>query len=131
MRSFGLMKFYRQFIAILLLVGILTNCFSYWILSCSYSFNKRYISTVFCSNRNHPEKHCEGKCFLHIKLKELEQKNKHDQDNIKRVMETVELNSVAFIPPIYEISMGDLTVNYLMKKTTNSSISIFQPPKQS
>jgi hypothetical protein len=123
------MKFYRQLIAMLLLVGILTNCFSYWILSASYSFNKKYISTVLCSNISHPEKHCEGKCFLHIKLKELEQKNKHDQDNIKRIIETDQISSVSLVCPVYTIPIADLTNNYLQKKPTGSATSIFQPPK--
>jgi hypothetical protein len=124
------MKFYRKFIAVLLLVGILINCFNYWIVSTSYSFNKKYISTVLCNNKSHPELHCEGKCILHIKQKELEQKTKHEQDNMKRMAETLAPHSGSLLMPVYEIVNTNHKIGYLQKKPTKAIAAIFQPPKE-
>lgn len=129
MFSFAAMKICKQFIAIFLLVGILTNCFNYWILSSSYILNKQYISTVLCTNKDNHELHCEGKCFMDIKLKELDQKNKHDQDNLKRIIETVAPVTASLLAPVYELPIELFATNYLQKKPIKTSLSIFQPPK--
>ncbi len=123
------MKICRQLIAFFLLIGILLNCFNYWVLSSSYAFNKTYISTVLCSNRNKPDLHCEGKCFMDIKLKELEQKNKHDQENLKRLIETVAPTTALLKIPVFEVVDGDFTTHYRSQKPIKAIISIFQPPK--
>jgi hypothetical protein len=130
MFSFASMKIWKQFIAIFLLFGILTNCFNYWILSSSYILNKQYISTVLCTNKDNHELHCEGKCFMDIKLKELDQKNKHDQDNLKRIIETVAPVTASLLAPVYELPIETFAINYLQKKPIKTSLSIFQPPKQ-
>jgi len=124
------MKIWKQLISCFLLFGILTNCFNYWILSSSYTFNKSYIASVFCTNKDKPDLHCEGKCFMDIKLKELEQKNKSEQDNLKRIIETIAPNTATLLAPIYEMPMLPIKIHYLQKKTIAATIEIFQPPKQ-
>jgi hypothetical protein len=124
------MKIPKQLFALLILIGILANCFNHWILASSYALNKEYISTVLCSNKNHPELHCEGKCFMDIKLKELEQKNKHEQDQLKRVIETVAPQHISLLANVYVLALENFSAYYLLKKPTKTVISIFQPPKQ-
>ena len=123
------MTIWKQLIATFLLFGILTNCFNYWVLSSSYSFNKSYISSVLCTNKTKPELHCEGKCFMDIKLKELEQKTKHDQENLKRIIETIAPTTTNLLLPVYEIDAVVFAAHYLQKKTISSAISIFHPPQ--
>jgi hypothetical protein len=128
--SFEVMKFTKQLISVFLLIGLLTNCFSYSLLSSSsYAVNKTYISTVLCSNKAHVEMHCEGKCFMDIKLKELEQKNKHEQDQLKRIIETLAPKTISLLVPVLETLIEGSTSNYLQKKPTNIAQVIFQPPK--
>lgn len=129
MFSFAAMIICRRLIALSLLLGILTNCFNYWILSSSYAFNKAYISSVLCTNKDKPELHCEGKCFMDIKLKELEQKNKHDQENLKRMIETVAPLTVNLLAPIYEIDLTAGPVYDPQQKPISAAIGIFHPPK--
>jgi hypothetical protein len=130
MFSFAAMSIFRRLIALFLLFGILTNCFNYWVLSSSYAFNKAYISSVLCSNKDKPELHCEGKCFMDIKLKELEQKNKQDQENLKRMIETVAPVTASLLIPVYEIDLSPVSTYYLQQKPINTAIAIFHPPKQ-
>lgn len=123
------MTAFRKIIAIFLLLGIVSNCFNQWLLFSSYSFNKAYISSVFCTNKDKPELHCEGKCFLDIKLKELEQKNKQDQENLKRMVESLAPAYANLLVPIFEVPIKLETPPYLQQKPIGKVVTIFHPPK--
>lgn len=119
----------RRLIAVVLLFGVLSNSFNYLIISSSYHFNKSYISTVLCSNKDKPQLHCEGKCFLDIKLKELEQKNKQEQEHSKRLIESVapQLQSLVFAN--FEENLPSSVPHYLQKSPIGTVNNIFHPPK--
>ncbi|TDG35757.1 hypothetical protein EZJ43_12100 [Pedobacter changchengzhani] len=91
--------------------------------------NKEYITSVFCINKDHPEVHCDGQCFLAKKLKDLEGKNKQVQDNLKRITEAQPQFQVLNINVNLPYFIINTNVGYLEKPTKNSSISIFHPPK--
>jgi len=119
----------KRLISIFLLFGILSNCLNYWALSATYTLNKAYISSVLCTNKDKPELHCEGKCFMDIKLKELEQKNKHEQENLKRIIETVAPIYVNLLQSPFETTFLLTAPHYLQQKPIEKVASIFQPPK--
>jgi hypothetical protein len=123
-------KICKQLIALCLLCGIFANCSSYWIVSSAYALNKSYIASVLCTNKDKPHLHCEGKCFLDIKLKELEQKNKHEQEQLKRVIETTPPFQASLLPPVHETVVRLNYSTFLQQKTVGSTSAIFQPPKQ-
>ncbi|SFH45368.1 hypothetical protein [Pedobacter insulae] len=124
------MTAYRKIVAIFLLIGIVINCFNHWLLFSSYSYNKAYIASVLCTNKDKPELHCEGKCFMDIKLKDLEEKNKHAQENLKRMIETLAPVSANLLAQVFEISIKLEIPPYLQQKPIGNAVSIFQPPKQ-
>ncbi len=66
---------------------------------------------------------------MDIKLKELEQKNKHDQDNLKRMIETVAPYTASLLAPVHEMSLEFFAIHYLQKKPIKTATTIFQPPK--
>lgn len=119
----------RKLIAVVLLFGVLSNSFNYLLISSSYHFNKSYISSVLCTNKDKPQLHCEGKCFLDIKLKELEQKNKQEQEHAKRLIESLapQLQSLVFVN--FEENLDLQIPYYLQKNPIGSHANIFQPPK--
>ncbi|WP_410221461.1 hypothetical protein [Pedobacter sp.] len=119
----------RKIVALLLLTGILANCFNYAIVSTSYQLNKEYIASVLCTNKDKPELHCDGKCFLDIKLKELEQKNKQEQENLKKLVETIIPEHTTAILPLYEIPNNSSIPFYLQQKPIGKVNNIFHPPK--
>lgn len=123
------MKFARKYIAFLLLLGITTNCFNQWLLFAAYSLNKSYISTVLCTNLKKPELHCEGKCFLDIKLKDLENKKQQNQDTLKRMVETFALTSTNLLNPLFATPIEKATPPYLHQKPIGNVVAIFHPPK--
>lgn len=130
MSNFTAMTAFRKIIAIFLLIGIVTNCFNQWLLFSSYSLNKSYIASVLCTNLNKPEMHCDGKCFLDIKLKELEQKNKQDQENLKRIVENISPTNANISAPLFEIKIKIEIPPYLQQKPIRNAVTIFHPPQQ-
>lgn len=123
------MTAFRKIIAIFLLLGIVTNSFNQWLLFSSYTVNKEYISTVLCTNKDKPHLHCDGKCFLDIKLKELEKKNKQEQDNLKRMIETLVPAYANLLSQVFETYLEMPSTPYLLQQPHGKVVSIFQPPK--
>lgn len=70
-----------------------------------------------------------GKCFLDIKLKELEQKNKQEQEHIKRVIETVAAEKTSLVFKTFETEVETTIPNYLQQKPVGKTNIIFHPPK--
>jgi len=120
---------FKKVLIYLLITCTVSNGFMQLAIYSGYKMNKEYITSVFCINKEHPELHCDGQCFLAKKLKELEGKNKQAQENLKRVTEaepnfqTVALNHHL---PFFIIISENL---YIEKPVKDLSISIFHPPK--
>lgn len=94
-----------------------------------YNLNKEYITSVFCINKEHPELHCDGQCFLAKKLKDLDGKNKQVQENLKRIAEAEPKFQVLAINPNIPYFIITSESGYLEKPVKDLSASIFHPPK--
>jgi hypothetical protein len=84
----------KQLTTILLFSAVLGHTFSAWFMLLSYQWNKKYIATHLCTNRNRPELQCEGKCYL---CKRLQKENSKDQQNPERRSEN-RFEAVSFQP---------------------------------
>lgn len=118
----------KKLVSVFILLGLFVNCISFLAIKAGYDFNKAYIASVLCNNRNKPNLHCEGKCFLDQKLKDLEKKNKQQQENLKRSIETFECSKLAI--PLPQINPYQHLTNYfyLLKHQAGIASSIFHPP---
>ncbi|WP_316803438.1 hypothetical protein [Pedobacter nototheniae] len=120
---------FKRILIFFLITSILSNGAMQLVIYSGYKLNKEYITSVFCINKEHPELHCDGKCFLATKLKDLEKKNKTEQENLRRVIEAepsfkfVVLNHII---PSFEVKTE---IGYLQKPLPSLHLSIFQPPK--
>ncbi len=124
------MKSLKKLIAVILTLGIIANSFGYLVISSAYKINKAYISSVYCTNKNNPQLHCEGKCFLDIKLKEHEQKNKKAEEHLKRVIDTVSLPVKALVCATVELELLQSHPPYLLQYPVDKASSIFHPPQR-
>jgi hypothetical protein len=68
----------RQLFHLWLVSLILLNSMVYSVICANYQLNKELITAYFCVNKDKPEMHCDGKCFL---SKQLE-KEKSQKDNL-------------------------------------------------
>ncbi|WP_233260724.1 hypothetical protein [Pedobacter sp. HMWF019] len=50
--------------------------FSRLFIYAGFELNKNYIASALCENRDKPQLHCNGKCYLMKKLKQAEEKEK-------------------------------------------------------
>ena len=65
------------------LIATILPTFSQWGTITYYQINKEYITRVLCENRDKPQLHCDGHCFLAKKLKAQEEKK--DQQTSEQV----------------------------------------------
>lgn len=120
---------FKKILIYLIITCTVSNGFMQLVIYSGYQMNKAYITSVFCINKEHPELHCDGQCFLAKKLKDLDSKNKQVQENLKRVVEaepkfqTIAINHYL---PYFLITSENL---YIEKPVKDLSISIFHPPK--
>ncbi len=124
----------NKVIAILLLFLLNIPLFSKWSFVVYYQVNKSYIAKELCINKNRPQLHCDGKCFLAKKLKaEEEKEQKATSEKLEKMPEIVlffDNNPVDFsgnssfeeLPKLHSFS-------YLEPKYGSPLLGIFQPPK--
>jgi hypothetical protein len=70
----------------LLLIATLLPTISPWGTIAYYHANKEYIARVLCQNRDKPQLHCDGKCYLAKQLKA--QQDRQDKETTERVQNT-------------------------------------------
>jgi len=70
----------------ILLIAILLPTISPWGTIAYYQVNKEYIARVLCENRDKPQLHCNGQCYLAKRLKA--QQDKQDKETAERVQHT-------------------------------------------
>ncbi|GAB2518001.1 hypothetical protein [Spirosoma aerophilum] len=82
----------------LLLVATMLPVVSPWGTIAYYHVNKDYIARVLCQNRDKPQLHCDGQCYLAKQLKV--QQDKQDKETTERVqhMPVLQLFCQATIP---------------------------------
>jgi hypothetical protein len=73
----------RTFLIYIWLIVTILPTISQWGTIAYYQINKAYITRVLCENRDKPQLHCNGRCFLAKKLKA--QQEKEDQQTSERV----------------------------------------------
>jgi hypothetical protein len=76
----------RALLIYLLLFAVLLPGISPWGTIAYYNLNRDYIARVLCENRDRPELHCDGQCYLAKKLKA--QQDRQDKDTTERVRNT-------------------------------------------
>ncbi len=116
-----------RILAFILLSGILLQTCSKQLIYTGYLLNQEMIASVFCINKNAPEKHCEGKCHLKKQLDHDTRQQEGDQ-KVKSMNEIFYL----FTEPL-ELTMQSIQVTsrfyFLQSHFLNATlIPVFHPP---
>jgi len=69
----------NRFIAFTLLLALVSANLSRFFIYAEFELNQKFIAAKLCENRDKPEMHCNGKCYLMKKLKEAEEKEKKQE----------------------------------------------------
>jgi hypothetical protein len=122
----------RLIAATILVLLVLTQVFSKWLLVAEYAVNKEFIAKNLCENKAKPKLKCHGKCQLMKKMAaETENKNSDSGNGTVKssLPEVLPFQDLSFIsvmkPSAVRISHNTL---YLLKSYTAPSTSVFHPP---
>ena len=116
-------------VSILLLLSLLTMNFSNLCLFTGFELNRKYIAAQFCENKNKPELHCNGKCYLMKKLKQAKDK----EEKQERQSQKVQFQDALLVIPTafkrYVLAEIKLLIPISMGIPQDIKLAIFQPPR--
>ncbi|GAB3025885.1 hypothetical protein GCM10027185_26480 [Spirosoma pulveris] len=117
----------------ILLLATLLPTVSQWGTIAYYNVNKAYIARVLCENRDKPQLHCDGQCYLAKQLKA--QQDRQDKETTERVQNTPVLQlfcqdrlSFEFGQPL-SWRIADAFFAYCFPSYTAPVIGLLQPPQ--
>jgi len=117
-------------ITILLLFSLLSaNCSNLFVFM-GFEVNQKYIATELCENRDKPEMHCNGKCYLMKKLKQAQDK---EQKQERQSQKTQIQDALIVKPQVFkQYSLAVIKFHIPFSTGIPQSIknSIFHPPKE-
>lgn len=122
----------RSLLLYTLLFAVLLPSISPWGTIAYYQANKDYIARVLCENRDKPQLHCDGKCYLAKKLKA--QQDKQDKETTERVHNIPLLQLFCDTYPVFRFAppadcqSEKCAFSYLLAVYSAPLSSIFQPP---
>ena len=116
-------------VSILLLFSLLTANFADLLVVSGFEMNRKYIAAALCENKDKPQLHCEGKCYLMKKLKQAQEKEQKQE----RQAQKIQLLDAVIVQPIAFKRFSIADINFHIPLTTGmpQSIrnSIFHPPQ--
>ena len=121
----------KKVVAIFLVNVILLQCSMKLLIFVCFEANKDYIARTLCENRDKPQIHCNGKCYLAKKIKKQEEQ----ENKIPAALKGIEKSMVSFYEDIYKIEWA---IFYQDKPVTPYDVtcfatsylkSIFKPPR--
>ncbi|HEX2630073.1 MAG TPA: hypothetical protein VHM26_13700 [Chitinophagaceae bacterium] len=117
--------------ATILLLLMLTQSFSKWMVVLEYELNKKFISEKLCVNKSKPSMHCNGRCYLVKKLISDEEQPQSDTHKIP-VSKFVELHFTAPLADsttsIVAIAIVASNSIYIASEYDSPLDPIFHPP---
>ncbi|WP_254070998.1 hypothetical protein [Pedobacter sp. L105] len=124
----------KRFIAILLLVTLISSTCSMFFVYAGFEMNRKYIAENLCINRDKPWLHCDGKCYLMNKVKQAEKNEKKQEakDNLTKMEVSFfqESHRIAFTEPIILEVHKSIFTHYAYQYSSSYIEAIFRPPKQ-
>ena len=118
-------------VAPILIILIMTQVFSKWIVIVEFSMSRNYITKNLCENRYRPKMHCDGNCVLMKKMKKEEKQEQNAPGSFKTGISSVVLSSRSFFATI-EHTVSLSSKSYLPVLNTGKPIDrtfpVFHPP---
>lgn len=96
-----------------------------------YELNKHYIIEKFCVNRDKPEMHCDGKCYLKKKLQQ-DQQRKNSESNINNRLDILLFCSEEESPFVPVLNSSKYIFSGIPDRFYTAPLfSFFHPPRVS
>lgn len=119
----------KKTIAILLLLCLSSQYFVQTGFVSWFQFNKEIIVNVFCINKDKPEMHCEGQCFLNKQLKAIDHEKQSKQEQQKAEQHVfLQPNPLAQIVPIQAL-IGEKSIFKNAFYQFKPLLALLRPPQ--
>ena len=119
----------NRLVAITLLLALVSANLSRFFVYAEFKANQKYIAASLCENRDKPQMHCNGKCYLMKKLKEAEEKEKkQEQANQKKGTQDVSILTSPFLVSFAKVKLKKQKPTFLSFRLPNISTEILHPP---
>ena len=76
------MRIVKTIAAYFIALMVIFQSLSLLYIECEFNLNKTYIAKVLCINRDKPQMHCDGKCFLKKEMNRNADQQSNDQKSI-------------------------------------------------
>jgi hypothetical protein len=120
----------KKGLAILLTFSIIAQGMVNLGMCAYYQINKQMIADKLCINKDKPEMHCNGKCFLSKQLKKAEENEKRQSQSLNQKDEVMtvdtHLSTIFFIPTYSFLSFLG---TYSAFRPVSPHTAIEQPPQ--
>lgn len=122
----------KNALIVLLLIATLLPIVSPWGTIAYYHANRDYIARVLCENRDKPQLHCDGQCYLAKQLKA--QQDKQDKETTERVQNSPVLQLFCNEQPAFTFTQNAAAIRessaftYLLTTYSAPLSPVFQPP---
>ena len=113
----------------MLLLSLLAVNASSLLVFIGFEANQTYIAKELCENKDKPEMHCNGKCYLMKKLKQAQDK---EQKQERQSQKTQIQDAVVVTPMVfkqYALAETKLHIPASMGMLQSIKNSIFHPPQ--
>lgn len=97
-------------------------------LFAGYELNRDYITKEFCVNKDKPELHCNGKCYLMKKLKQAEEKEQKQEKQEQKMLVQEALFPLRFVFKRYLVSERHFYIPAGTDLPKSDPVSVFHPP---
>lgn len=119
-----------KLIGFILILLVMVQSFTSWIIVAEYTVNKAYIAKNLCINKEKPTLRCNGKCQLMKKLAQEENQNSSSQSQGGKIKMDILFVQKLEPPSIGALDKEDTRVHpaYIVKQSSGAVTSIFHPP---
>lgn len=113
---------------LLLLCSVSLNLSGCFVLA-GFEMNQDYIAKELCINRNKPQLHCNGRCYLMRKLKQAQDKEQKQEHSFQKIQ--LQQPVAAISPKFKQFSIPALqiTVPLCTGMPVSQGNSVFHPPQ--
>lgn len=116
----------------ILMMLILAQAFSKWLVVAEYKMNRDFIAQNLCINKARPKMHCNGKCQMMKKLAEEEKQNSSNNTNnsskekVQQLLFWDEMNKPTY--PLLTFTTFSYNEAFPIRYPDSPTPPIFHPP---
>jgi len=119
----------KRALAILLLLCSVSLSLSQFFVFAGFEMNRSYIVAALCINRDRPQLHCNGKCYLMKKLKQAQEKEQKQENQVQKIQLQEAIVALPFNFKQYAIAAIHLRIPLTTGMPLSQVSSIFHPPQ--